>query len=408
MIATLLKPESYTLLQNLTRLNNQWEIKQIPVKSLNEILKTLESGDYSTLLIDIMGVNLNVSAALSIIERICKTSTMQVIVIAQELDRESPTCRDIVGFGVPEDHLITSNDTLLKKALQELLPKTKAEPKESPEEKEIIEQPSEHKPDEDLPIVEAKSKNSPVIPKTVKPASKITTVEAKQNLIHKPPVLPSAATIIAIAGAGRRIGVTTQAMQTLLYLKSQDRKVALIEYHDRPTLSLYLEILSEKEYELIDESHYKLFGCDIYRNASSFLKIKSKYDYIILDYGAIDEIKDITGYLEKDIIVVVGGVKPFESNLLEQVFAVDDGSIKYIFSFVPKSNMDEVRRLMEESGSHTYFASYSPDFFNYCGDDEMYAAITNIGKNEEQPQKKKPLGLFRKGAGKWQQREESN
>ena len=69
MIATLLKPETSILIQGLTHLNIHWDIKQIPVKNLNEILKNLESGDYSILLIDIMGVDQNVSVALSIIER---------------------------------------------------------------------------------------------------------------------------------------------------------------------------------------------------------------------------------------------------------------------------------------------------------------------------------------------------
>lgn len=394
MIATLLKPETYELLMSMTRLNKHWDIRTLTIRSINDIYKQLDSGDYTILIIDILGINKNVNTALNVIERMSKSSTIQIIVIAQELDRTSPTCRDIISIGIPEEYLITDNDTILKKQLQELLPKVSDIENDITPPEELEQLPAQT---ENETFMEVSETIPSLVSQTVIPPSTITRVEAKKNLIHKPPVLTPSAIMIAFAGAGRRIGVTTQAMQTILFLKNQDRKVALIEYHGRTALEMYLEITSEKSYVLHDENHFQLYGTDIYRNANAFLKVKNTYDYLVFDYGALEDIKDITSFLDKDIVVVVGGVKPFESNQLSQAFSVDDGTINYIFSFVPTADKKDVKNLMEESGNHTYFAPYTPDYFSYCGDDDIYTAITKIHSRVTTGQAKKAFGLFRKG-----------
>ncbi|MCL1830514.1 MAG: hypothetical protein FWG21_03695 [Oscillospiraceae bacterium] len=388
MIATLLSENIQKLLTDLARLNDHWEIAKLPVKNTREIYQTLGSGVYTLLIIDIMGFNKNVSAALEIIERLGKSSTLELIVISQAFDKTSPTCLNIISFGISEDHLLTGNDTLLKKQLQDLLP-SKVDATQ-----EQYEEDNQSQPLEDI-------EEEPLLPhpiaRTVIPPSTVTITEAKKNLIHKPPVLAQSATMISFAGAGRRIGVTTQAMQTVLYLKNQDRKVALIEYHDRAALGMYLQIISDKHLTLFDDDHFRLYGTDIYLNPNNILKIKSQYDYLVIDYGAFVEIKDTSSYLDKDIVVAVGGVKPFESNQLSEAFSADDGSIKYIFSFVPHAAKSEVIELMDESGNNTYFASYSPDYFNYCGDDEMYGAITGVTRTSNAPTQNKLSGIFKKG-----------
>ena len=66
---------------------------------------------------------------------------------------------------------------------------------------------------------------------TITPPSQIDRQSAKSMMIPKQPVrsdIPRAVTI-AVAGAGPRMGTTTQAMQILNYLSTMEYKVAFVE-----------------------------------------------------------------------------------------------------------------------------------------------------------------------------------
>ena len=92
---------------------------------------------------------------------------------------------------------------------------------------------------------------------------------------------------------------------------------------------------------------------------------------------------------EKDIKVLVTGIKPWESELA-QVFEDDDGSLHYIFSFVPRSDEADVLAQMGGSAAMTHFAPFAPDFFSFCGSEEIYEKILSC-RPAEPEQKKKPF-----------------
>ena len=78
---------------------------------------------------------------------------------------------------------------------------------------------------------------------------------------------------------------------------------------------------------------------------------------------------------DRDIRVVVGSTKPWEMGHLNGVFAADDGSIYYVFTFVPAGDQQAVRMQMADAASKTFFSSYAPDYFNFCGNENLYRGI---------------------------------
>ena len=179
---------------------------------------------------------------------------------------------------------------------------------------------------------------------------------------------------IAFAGAGSRMGTTTQAVQMLLFLVANGYTAALIEMSDRSVLSEYLA-----NPELCPE-HYKVRGLDFYRTRSSLLAAKKQYQYVVLDYGEFECIPDITSFMEKDFKVICSGVKPQESARLAPVFEADDDSLMYCFSFVPPADAAEVRELMK--GRKIYFAPPAPDYWTYTGEDEIYQTLLDLNKKD--------------------------
>lgn len=354
MIAAILTTETQRLFDQLNR-RGHWQHDLVAGKNTHEILRAIEGSDqYNLILVDVDALSNVIDEAIDAIGRIRKTTTADIIVIAQGYEPDGSIVRDILSLGIDKDMVLCENDTLLKRDLLALLPApSAAEPTEPPA--------PELRPD------------APVTP-----PSQISKADAKQSIIHKPPIKQRRCMVIALAGAGSRIGTTTQAMQLLLYLRSHDRKAALVEMHGRDVLQQYVSLFSDKDVELISENHFRIRGCDIYNTSQSFLKIKNNYEYIILDYGRFADLNDQTAFLDKDVKIICCGVKPWESSLLDPVFSIDDGSIHYLFSFVPSTDIPEVRDLMADSAGMTHFAEYSPDLFRYCGNDDMYSGILQL------------------------------
>lgn len=234
---------------------------------------------------------------------------------------------------------------------------------------------------------------------TIVPPSQIERKTAQQNLVFKMPTIPRDNCItIAVTGASPRVGTTTQAVQIMLYLISQQRKACLIEMHNNPCLETYLSALPDSDVEIVDEGHFQIKGFDIYHDPKKYAEAKSKNDFIVLDYGVYGDIADPTSYLDKDIKIVVAGVKPWESQFLEPIFSFDDGSMEYIFSFVPQREQKIVLQQMRDSSNQTFFAPYCPDLLTFCGDDVLYRKVSKLAGDIVQ---KKPGFIDRiKGAVK--------
>ncbi|MCL1829875.1 MAG: hypothetical protein FWG21_00425 [Oscillospiraceae bacterium] len=207
------------------------------------------------------------------------------------------------------------------------------------------------------------------------------------------------AATIGVIGAGRRVGTTTQALQIVQYLKTNGYSAAVIEMNQTGHLLSHLRFMPEhmQMQHIQDSNHFTINNIDIYRMPRSIIEAKSLYDYVVCDYGDRSD-TDITSFLERDVKVVVGCIKPYEVKLLEPFFSIDSKDLNYIYSFVDRSLWDDIRDEMGSAADRTYFAGYAPDIFRYASDNHIYEKILpetnrNLQKDISKPDEKKGLSL---------------
>lgn len=404
--------------QALRQLNRRgiYECVYLQAKTVDAARKLVEDGEcYSHILIDLNYFNGgDVDAALDLAERLLQAAASALVVVVPDMDFGKVIMQDIKKVGVQAHNIISGSASQFKKQFLELLLRdgvVKDPPADTTNAFAFYEPdtpyPLELLIDAEQPALAAAAQ---VCTEDPLPMSLCSTESAPPDLspVANPPfetdlpsevvsTLPLPDTLtIAVAGAGVGIGCTTQAMQLLLYLKSQGVDAALIEMQARHSLKEYLEIIEKQE--IIDETHFRLQDMDIYLGGKCVSKARAGHEYLVFDYGNYSEIADITSFLEKDIRIVVAGTKPWQTPLLYDVFDSDDGSIQYLFSSVPLADQPQVRALMLESAAHTFFSDYAPDFFHFCGNELLYAAL--LGKTPITPHKEKMKkqrkGLFSK------------
>lgn len=388
--------------------------------STRQIVQTIESEQIFThIVVDLEGLaEGTIDDAIDALERLKRTAPRAVIiVIDSQHTSEELSVQNIRDVGV--QHILHSSGTQLKMELGRLFHAEKLyadqqeeEPTPLPQqqepEPEPVQQAEPEPPSNAIPFEPVVSEPPPRkrIEQTIKPASQTPRAEARSRIERQSPRsnLQTALTI-GVAGAGRRIGTTTQAMQLALYLQSHGEEVAVMQMNSiydevmryNSNLDQYITQFPAEAVELIDSEHFRINDIDIYRSGKSIAAAKRDFRYLVCDYGDYSALHDTSAFLEKDVKVIVGGVKPWEVELMNAAANADDGSFYYIFSFVLPLDRKVVRERMAESGDKTFFATDAPDFFSYCGNDEIYSNIVTIKrKPNEKPERERSgfLGLF--------------
>lgn len=379
MVVVVGTPETAESVRELN-FRGEFTIKELTDRALPVIQRQLEqdSEQITHLVYDVRIIG-NIDQSLALLERICITiPTIRIIVVTEGLSMDSAFMRDILAL-VPADQVVSDHGAELKRVLNLSLCEAGVI-KQAPDPPLSIEAPS---PEEDTSQPPAPVAVAPVVP-----PSQVGRKAARARLILPKPKSQRTATCIAVCGAGHRIGVTTQVMQLCLYTKALGYKAAVIEMATT-ALTPYTQISDDAI--LIDAHHFRLEGTDIYNDKTCIIDAKTKYDYLILDYGAFEDMAaEVADYLRNDILVAVGGSKPSEVDLVTDILRVDNGTIHYIFSFVPQRDREDIVKSMEQYGERTYFAGWSPDYFLYNGNDELYGAITSLAPAHKSVQKKSP------------------
>ena len=365
----------------------EFEIEEIHGSGVSAILHQLEQGaERITHLVYDVRIIGNIDGSLALLERLCKTIpgiAEKTVVVATGLGENSPFLRDICDL-IPQDHIVQDPAAELKRVLNTMLCadgiiRAELETQELPVAAESVPKPQEP------PL--------PPAPIEVMPPSQVGREAAQAQLVLPKPKIERSATCIAVAGAGHRIGTTTQAMQICLYVKALGYKAAVIEMASS-ALSGYTQISDDAV--LFDEHHFRVEGTDIYNDRTCILDAKSQYDYLILDYGCFSDLTEPADYLRNDILAAVCGAKPSEVDLAADVLRVDNGTIHYIFSFVPQRDRPDVLASMEQYGERTYFAGWTPDYFLYSGNDDLYGKITGQIQENKTVQKKEHRWFWRR------------
>lgn len=158
----------------------------------------------------------------------------------------------------------------------------------------------------------------------------------------------------------------------VLCLRNLDYDAAYIEMGDRGYLT-GIKNLYEEVTENVTSGSLIFRGVEMYASKNIIEANKRGYDYIVKDYGDVNDPKfEKISYLEQDIKIIVGGIKANEIGYVEKVLSEQcfEGA-KYIFTFVLPEDQQDIKMLMGGHKENTYFAVYTPDPFTF-GDSDLY------------------------------------
>lgn len=359
---------------SMLNFRGNYDIRHIATRSPSEIRKALE-GDtaFTHILMDIDYIHQNADVPLELLSRLMNTTSYCWLILANGYMPDSRLMRDLLALGIDRENIFLQGGTAMKARISQLLLLGTDEGSFSP--------PSE--------MMEEQVVSSP----TILPPSQVDIVAGKAMAIKKPPRPATKAVTVAVSGASPRIGTTTQALQLLLYLRAKDYSCAYLDMCSSGKMEQLLDIY--ESCDRINGHEFTIQGQHIITNGKLLMQARSEYDYVICDYGPYQDILEPVSFWEKDVKIMVAGTKPWESAQLPAVFEDDDGSLRYIFSFVPSADETSVREQMAESADKTYFAPYAPDYFSYSGADEIYSALVDCpGPSPAQTKEKGLRFLF--------------
>lgn len=367
-------PAVYRQISTLNFRGN-YDIRHIAARSPNEIRKALE-GDtaFTHILMDVDYIHQNADVPLELLSRLMNTTNYYWLILANGYMPDSRLMRDLLALGIERENIFLQGGTAMKARISQLLQLGTEEGSFSPPSMEMMKEQVASSP-------------------TILPPSQVDIVAGKAMAIKKPPRPATKAVTVAVAGASPRIGTTTQALQLLLYLRAKDYSCAYLDMCSSGKMEQLLDIY--ESCDRINGHEFTIQGQHIITNGKLLMQARSEYDYVICDYGPYQDILEPVSFWEKDVKIMVAGTKPWESAQLPAVFEDDDGSLRYIFSFVPSADESSVREQMAESADKTYFAPYAPDYFSYSGVDELYSALVDCpGPSPAQTKEKGLRFLF--------------
>ena len=172
---------------------------------------------------------------------------------------------------------------------------------------------------------------------------------------------------IGVVGGQERIGTTTQSLQIVLYLQLMGSKVCYVEMNKSNYIEQTKQLYNSVKYNEVS-GKYTTNDIEMFKGGNLPFVIKANYDYIIKDYGNVENDFNKLSFLESDIQIIVVGAKPNE--IFQTTECLRDKAYtnsKYIFSFVPKGDREDILEMMGSKSSDTFFATlnvYDPFVYN--------------------------------------------
>lgn len=213
----------------------------------------------------------------------------------------------------------------------------------------------------------------------------------KPKTITAPPAPASTTSVvcclprrIAVVGCCPRIGTTTAALQTAMFLKKADPKQNIL-YQQRngsgfvDCIKNYVSGYKEKKNGMISYQ-----GIDLIDDPSEVSRREKKhYSYIITDYGNAQE-ADFLSVMDQDMVLNICGIFPTELSSFEEIYrnTNEHASSFYLFNLVPEDNRKWVMESQQDNRVRTFFLDYAPDPFTLSG--KNAAMLTDLSKRYEQ------------------------
>lgn len=208
----------------------------------------------------------------------------------------------------------------------------------------------------------------------------IEDVKKEQEEIEEQ--ISSNCTTIAVTGACKRIGTTTQAIQFIRYIQLCGKKACYIQMNGNDYIQSLRTWFDVEEDEEIGKVTYQ--GVDHYYKLDKIREIMQKnYDFYIYDYGVyFDTDFNRVSFQEKDKQIFVVGSDQSEMqhtyNIIQSAFY---DMVNYIYNFTSDADKPAILELMEEKAEKTYFSTYVPDKYVFAPND-IYAEIVPIEEEE--------------------------
>lgn len=208
-------------------------------------------------------------------------------------------------------------------------------------------------------------------------------------------------TLIGIAGAGSRSGVTHNSIVFANFLRANNQMTAVMEYAQRPAQQSICEATGASVYE---EGYFSLKGVDYYPECDreQLTAVAGRlYDYIIMDFGNYTEADQIL-FNKCDVRIIISGTKAWEFGKLEDVFHTQEEEVlkKYHFCFLGTTNSRLQKEIIKhmEPLENIYFPEYSEDPLVSDHFPEGYEILRDyLQKPVPKERKKQPFFIKRKG-----------
>jgi hypothetical protein len=203
---------------------------------------------------------------------------------------------------------------------------------------------------------------------------------------------------VAVCGTEPHIGTTHQSLMITKFLCGAGFKACYFEANKRIKINHIADLYTVN---INESTHLIQFeGIDMYYKQNLSEILKEKYDFIIFDFGSFEEIKTPAVFLEKDIKVIVGGVKAWEMPAYWTIFNKITGSrgINFIANFAPPLEVNEIKKSMAEW--KLYFSDYVPHPFSGGNPDiykeifSDYVTVERVQKTEFPEKKRKNFFKF--------------
>lgn len=199
---------------------------------------------------------------------------------------------------------------------------------------------------------------------------------------------------IGIAGTMARIGTTTQCLQIVKYLMFKGYRAAYVEINANGYIEksqrLYSDILEHP-----GQNYITYNDIDMYHGNNLNDAIRNGYDYIVCDYGSLDDPSfNKVSFMEKEIKIFVAGSKPSEFDKIQPVLqSAVYSDAAFIFNFIPESDKKDLLEMMCEKAENTIFSGITLDPFDYVAAND-YEKI--LGVEERIVEEEEKVGFFEK------------
>lgn len=201
---------------------------------------------------------------------------------------------------------------------------------------------------------------------------KIETGKKKKIIVKKEYKKLKQFVNVAVAGTEKHIGTTTQAILITMFLKSLNMNVCYICANEKDEI---------KNIETLDgvikkDNMYVYKGIDLYGKDNKIDAMQYGYDFYIYDYGILDDL-NFENFLSKEVKVIVGGTKPWESDETFRVLSLLEKikDINYIFNFSSDKEKAKFKEMLKKYVKNMYFSEYTTDPFTDEVNESIYHKI---------------------------------